>query len=126
MTRAVRPAVNDDSVSHRRLLEAHAELWTHQAKKLAVTGKEAAQLDLHRRAADELAGAPWLQHRTVELARKLKQNDIAIVYFRRSATSFQIADFAKRAVAPLRTAWALAIEGLPVTSKLVVDLAVEL
>ena len=48
------------------------------------------------------------------------------MYFRRAATAFQIADFAKRAVAPLRTAWALAIEGLPVTSKLVVDLAVEL
>jgi hypothetical protein len=125
-TRAVQPHVTDDSVRNRRLLEAQVELWTNQAKKLAETGKEAAALDLYRRAADELAGAPWLQHRTAELARKLKKNDIAIVYFRRAATAFQIADFVKRAVAPLRTAWALAIEGLPVTSKLVVDLAVEL
>jgi hypothetical protein len=125
-TRAVYPDVTDDSVRNRRLLEAQVELWTNQAKKLAETGKEAAALDLYRRAADELSGAPWLQHRTAELARKLKKNDIAIVYFRRAATAFQVADFAKRAIAPLRTAWSLAIEGLPVTSKLVVDLAVEL
>jgi hypothetical protein len=113
-------------VKQRRLLEAQVELWTTDAKKLAESGKEAAALDLYRRAADELSGAPWLQHRTAELARKLRQNDIAIVYFRRAATAFQIADFPKRAIAPLRTAWALAIESLPTTSKLLVDLAVEL
>jgi hypothetical protein len=118
--------VTDDSVTNRRLLEAQVELWTNQAKKLAETGKEAAALELYRRAADELSGAPWLQHRTAELARKLRKNDVAIVYFRRAATAFQLADFAKRAVAPLRTAWALAIEGLPATSRLVVELAVEL
>jgi hypothetical protein len=125
-TRAVHPDVTDDSVRNRRLLEAQVELWTNQAKKLAETGKEVAALDLYRRAADELSGAPWLQHRTAELARKLKKNDVAIGYFRRAATAFQLADFAKRAVAPLRTAWMLAIEGLPATSRLVVDLAVEL
>ena len=76
--------------------------------------------------ADELPGAPWLQHRTAELARKLKKNDAAIIYFRKAATAFQIADFSKRAVAPLRTAWSLAIDGLPGTSKLLVELAVEL
>ena len=113
-------------MKQRRLLEAQVELWTTDAKKLAESGKEAAALDLYRRAADELSGAPWLQHRTAELARKLRQNDIAIVYFRRAATAFQIADFPKRAIAPLRTAWALAIESLPTTSKLLVDLAVEL
>ncbi|HKY39353.1 MAG TPA: hypothetical protein VJN18_25620 [Polyangiaceae bacterium] len=118
--------MTDDSVRKHRLLEAQVELWTNQAKKLADGGNEAAALDLYRRAADALSGAPWLQHRTAELARKLKQNDVAIVYFRRAATAFQIADFAKRAVVPLRTAWTLAIEGLPVSSKLLVDLAVEL
>ncbi len=118
--------MTDDSVKNRRLLEAQVELWTNQAKKLAETGKEADALDLYRRAADELSGAPWLQHRTAELARKLKQNDVAIAYFRRAASAFQIADFSKRAVAPLRTAWSLAMEGLPATSKLLVELAVEL
>jgi hypothetical protein len=119
-------AVIDDAEKRRRLLEQQIERWTAEAKKQAEGGKEGAALDLYRRAADELPGAPWLQHRTAELARKLKQADVAIHYFRRAATAFQIADFSKRAVAPLRTAWTLAIEGLPGTSKLLVELAVEL
>jgi hypothetical protein len=118
--------VTEDSLRQRRLLEAQVERWTHEAKKLAETGDEEAALELYRRAADELAGAPWLQHRTAELARKLKKPAIAIVYFRRAATAFQIAEFPKRAVAPLRTAWSLAIEGLPDTSAVLIDLAVEL
>jgi len=118
--------VTDDPATQRRQLEAQIERWTAEAKKLAESGKEAAALELYCRAADELPGAPWLQHRTAELSRKLKKNDAAINYFRRAATAFQIADFPKRAVAPLRTAWSLAIDGLPATSKLLVDLAVEL
>jgi tetratricopeptide (TPR) repeat protein len=118
--------VTDDLARQRRQLEAQIERWTSEAKKLAESGKEAAALELYCRAADELPGAPWLQHRTAELARKLKKHDLAINYFRRAATAFQIADFSKRAVAPLRTAWSLAIDGLPGTSKLLVDLAVEL
>lgn len=125
-TRADRPVVNDDTARQRRQVEAQVERWTAEAKKLAESGKEAAALDLYRRAADELPGAPWLQHRTAELARKLKKNDAAITYFRKAATAFQIADFSKRAVAPLRTAWSLAIDGLPGTSRLLVELAVEL
>jgi hypothetical protein len=108
------------------LLDVQVERWTAEAKKLVDTGKETAGLELYRHAADELPGAPWLQHRTAELARKLKQYEVAITYFRRAGTAFQIADFAKRAVAPLRTAWSLAIEGLPGTSKVLVELAVEL
>lgn len=118
--------MNDDSAKQRRQLEAQVERWTSEAKKLTEAGKETAALDLYRRAADELTGAPWLQHRTAELARKLKKPDIAIVYFRRAATAFQLADFPKRAVAPLRTAWSLGIEGLPGTSRQLVDVAVEL
>jgi hypothetical protein len=118
--------VTDDPAKQRRQLEAQVERWTSEAKKLVEDGKDAAALELYRRAADELAGAPWLQHRTAELARKLKKSDVAIIYFRRAATAFQIADFAKRAVAPLRTAWSLAIDGLPATSKVLVELAVEL
>jgi hypothetical protein len=118
--------VTDDPARQRRQLEAQIERWTAEAKKLAESGKDAAAFELYCRAADELPGAPWLQHRTAELARKLKKIDAAINYFRRAATAFQIADFSKRAVAPLRTAWSLAIDGLPATSKLLVDLAVEL
>jgi tetratricopeptide (TPR) repeat protein len=124
--RAEGSVVTDDSVRQRQKLEAQVERWTAEAKKHAEAGKEAAALDLYCRAADELPGAPWLQHRTAELARKLKKNDVAINYFRRAATAFQIADFSKRAVAPLRTAWSLAVDGLPTTSKLLVELATEL
>ena len=118
--------MNDDAVKQRQKVEAQVERWTAEAKKLAETGKEAAALELYCRAADELPGAPWLQHRTAELARKLKKNDTAVTYFRRAATAFQIADFSKRAVAPLRTAWTLSIDGLPGTSKLLVEVATEL
>jgi hypothetical protein len=118
--------VNDDRTKQRRLLEAQVERWTTDAKKLRDAGKEGVALDLYRRAADAMAGAPWLQHRTAELARKLRQHDAAIIYFRRAAAAFQGADFPKRAVAPLRTAWSLAVEGLPGTCKALVDIAVEL
>jgi hypothetical protein len=119
-------SVTDDSAKLRRQLDAQIERWTAEAKKLVESGKEVAGLELYQRAADELPGAPWLQHRTAELARRLKKNDIAVTYFRRAATAFQIADFPKRGVAPLRTAWSLAVEGLPATSKLLVELALEL
>ena len=118
--------MTDDPVKQRRLLEAQVERWTAEAKKLTEAGKESAALELYRKAADELPGAPWLQHRTAELARKLKHVETAISYFRRAATAFQIADFSKRAIAPLRTAWSLALDGLPGTSKLLVELALEL
>lgn len=125
-TRAEGSLVTDDSLRQRQKLEAQVERWTAEAKKLTESGKDVAALELYCRAADELPGAPWLQHRTAELARKLKKPDVAIVYFRRAATAFQIADFSKRAVAPLRTAWSLAIDGLPATSRLLVELALEL
>lgn len=118
--------MTDDAVKQRQKIEAQVERWTAEAKKLADAGKDAAALELYRRAAEELPGAPWLQHRTAELARKLRKNDVAIVHFRRAATAFQMADFSKRAVAPLRTAWTLAIDGLPATSKLLVEVAVDL
>ncbi|HVY29385.1 MAG TPA: hypothetical protein VHB79_22655 [Polyangiaceae bacterium] len=118
--------MNDDAVKQRQKVEAQVERWTAEAKKLADAGKEGAALELYRRAAEELPGAPWLQHRTAELARKLKKNDVAIAHFRRAAMAFQMADFSKRAVAPLRTAWVLAMDGLPATSRLLVDVATEL
>jgi tetratricopeptide (TPR) repeat protein len=125
-TRAPALPVTDDTEKRRRALDEQIERWTAEAKKLVESGDEAGALELYRRAADELPGAPWLQHRTAELARKLRQPDVAINYLRRAATAFQIAEFSKRAVAPLRTAWTLAIEGLPATSKLLVELAGEL
>ena len=112
--------------SGKQSREARVEGFIADAKKLLEAGAETRALELYRSAADELAGAPWLQHRTAELARRMKQPAIAINYYRRAATAFQLADFSKRAVPPLRTAWTLAVEGLPGTSKALVDLASEL
>jgi|SRR6478609_827597 len=116
--------VTEDSV--RRSREAQVESWIAEAKKLLEEGQETRALDLYRHAADDLPGAPWLQHRTAELSRKLKQRDVAIIYYRRASTAFQIAEFPKRAVPPLRTAWALAVDGLPGSSKALVELASDL
>lgn len=107
-------------------LEERVERWIAEAKKQYELGNAAAAVELYRTAADQLPGAPWLQHRTAELARKLEQNDVAILYFRRAATSFQLAQFTKRAIAPLRFAWTLAVEGLPQTSHSLVEVATEL
>jgi hypothetical protein len=118
--------VTDDFERRRRLLEAQVEHWIADAKKLLESGKETAALELYRRAADELPGAPWLQHRTAELSRKLKQDEVSIAYYRRAATAFQLAGFTKRAVAPLRSGWTLAIDRLPATARALVDIAPEL
>jgi hypothetical protein len=118
--------VTDDHVKQRQKLEAQVEGWTAEAKRLTELGKHAGALDLYRRAADELAGAPWLQHRTAELCRKLAQNAPAIHYYRRAATAFQLAAFPKRALGPLRTAWSLAVDGLPATSRVLIELSTEL
>jgi hypothetical protein len=117
--------VNQDS-SVKRSREARVEDIIADAKKRLEAGEEAQALDLYRSAANELAGAPWLQHRTAELARRLKRHDVAIDYFRRAATAFQLAEFLKRAITPLRSAWTLAVEGLPGSSKALVEVATDL
>lgn len=94
-------------------LHEQVERWGAEARRLAETGREVAALDLYRQAADAMPGAPWLQQRTAELARKLRQNEVAISYYLRSSAAFIGAGFAKRAVAPLRAAWTTAREGLP-------------
>jgi tetratricopeptide (TPR) repeat protein len=89
-------------------IQEQAERWGAEAKRLSDSGRELAALDLYRKAADALPGAPWLQHRTAEVARKLKRDELAIAYFRRSAAAFRKAGFDKRAVSPLRLAWTIA------------------
>ncbi len=115
MTRASRDSIQDQ-----------VERWGAEAKRLAEAGREVAALDLYRKAADALPGAPWLQQRTAELARKLRQNDVAILYFRRSAAAFIGAGFDKRAVAPLRSAWTIARDGIPTFAGVLVEVSSEL
>jgi len=116
------------SVAHssRNTIQDQVERWGAEARKLAESGREVAALEIYQRAADALPGAPWLQHRTAELARKLRQNDVAISYFRRAAAAFVNAGFERRAIPPLTAAWTLARAGLPSTGIVLPRVAEEL
>src|SRR5450432_815494 len=94
-------------------IQVQVERLTSQAKKLSSAGKEAQALETYRKAAELMPGAPWLQHRTAELARKLKQPDVAAQHYQRAGAAFIGAGFPKRALAPLRSAWALHGAALP-------------
>jgi len=93
--------------------QAQVERLTAEAKLLSDAGKEAQALDVYRNAASLMPGAPWLQNRTAELARKLKQTEIATEHYRRAAAAFVMAGFPKRGIGPLRTAWTLCFGSLP-------------
>jgi tetratricopeptide (TPR) repeat protein len=110
----------------RNSVQDQVERWGAEARKLVESGREAAALEVYRRAADALPGAPWLQHRTAELARKLRQSDVAISYFRRAAVAFVGAGFERRAIPPLTSAWTLARAGLPSTGAVLPRVAEEL
>jgi hypothetical protein len=95
-------------------IQAQVEQLTAEAKKLNGAGKEAHALEVYRKAAELMPGAPWLQNRTAELARKLKKLDVAAQHYRRAGVAFIGAGFPKRALAPLRNASALSLATLPV------------
>lgn len=122
MTPAQACTVTEPPISVR----TQAERWGAEAKRLADAGREVAAFDLYRKAADALPGAPWLQHRTAELAHKLKRDDLSLQYFRRSAAGFIKAGFDRRAVAPMRMAWTVARENLPAMTAAFSDVAHEL
>ncbi len=94
-------------------VQIQAERWGAEAKRLADSGNVEGAFELYRRAAEALPGAPWLQHRTADLARKLRHDELAIHYFRRSSEAFVRAGFQRRGIAPLRLAWTLARSHLP-------------
>lgn len=112
--------------SSKNSVQDQVERWGAEARKLAESGREVAALEIYRRAADALPGAPWLQHRTAELARRLRQNDVAIAYFRRAGVAFVSAGFERRAIPPLTAAWTLARAGLPSTGAVLPLVAEEL
>ncbi|MGC4091873.1 MAG: hypothetical protein QM756_29115 [Polyangiaceae bacterium] len=107
-------------------IQEQAERWGAEAKRLSDGGHDIAAFDLYRKAADALPGAPWLQLRTGEVARKLKRDDLALEYFRRSAAAFRKAGFDKRAIAPLRMAWSIARGNLPQHGEMFLETAHEL
>jgi hypothetical protein len=106
--------------------QARVELLAAEAKKHSGTGNEAAALECYKQAASLMLGAPWLQHRTAELARKLKQLEVAAVHYRRAAAAFVAAGFPKRALSPLRNAWQASLSTLPEHSGMFVAVTLEL
>ncbi len=102
------------------------EALTTVAKKLSSSGKEAQALEAYKSAAGLMLGAPWLQHRTAELARKLKQPEVAALHYRRAAAAFIRAGFPKRALAPLRTAWQVSVALLPGEASAFITITLEL
>lgn len=107
-------------------MQAQVETLTAVAKKLTGEGKEAQALEAYKTASGLMLGAPWLQHRTAELARRLKQPEVAVLHYRRAAAAFIRAGFPKRALGPLRTAWQLSIPLLPSQASSFITLSLEL
>lgn len=107
-------------------MQAQVEALTDAAKKLSSTGKEAQALEAYKQAAALMLGAPWLQNRTAELARKLRQPEVAVLHYRRAAAAFIQAGFPKRALAPLRTAWQVSVALLPADASAFITITLEL
>jgi len=107
-------------------VQAQVETLTAVAKKLSGEGKEAQALEAYKTASGLMLGAPWLQHRTAELARKLKQPEVAVLHYRRAAAAFIRAGFPKRALGPLRTAWQMSVPLLPSNASPFITLSLEL
>ena len=106
-------------------VQLQVETLTTVAKKLTAEGKEAQALEAYKTASGLMLGAPWLQHRTAELARKLKQPEVAALHYRRAAAAFIRAGFPKRALAPLRTAWQMSIVLLPGNASAFITIGLE-
>ncbi len=126
MVPANRVGVSTTTVQPSDSVQAQVEALTAVAKKLNGEGKEAQALEAYKTAAGLMLGAPWLQHRTAELARKLKQPDVAALHYRRAAAAFIRAGFPKRALAPLRTAWQVSVALLPADASAFITITLEL
>jgi hypothetical protein len=118
--------VSKPPASPNDTIQAQVERLTAEAKKLNGAGKEARALDTYRKAAELMPGAPWLQHRTAELARKLKKPGVAAQHYRRAGAAFIGAGFPKRALAPLRNAWALSLATLPADASSFMEITLDL
>jgi hypothetical protein len=97
----------DRTASERLKLEAQA---------LATAGKLTAALEAYGRAAEVLPHDAWLHHAAGELAKKLKQDGLAAIYFRKSGAAFMASGFSRYALPALRSSWLLFRSGLPSTA----------
>lgn len=84
-----------------------------EAQGLVSSGKLTAALEHYGRAAEALPGDAWLHHAAGELARKLKQDALAAMYFRKSGAAFMASGFSRYALPALRSSWLLLRNALP-------------
>lgn len=120
------PVVIANSSKPTESVQEQVETLIAVAKKLTSEGHEAQALETYKTASGLMLGAPWLQHRTAELARKLKQPEVATLHYRRAAAAFIRAGFPKRALTPLRTGWQLALPLLPKNASPFITISLEL
>ena len=106
--------------------QAQVEALIAAAKKHSAEGKELEALDAYKTASALMLGAPWLQLRTAELARKQQQPESATVHYRRAAAAFIRAGFPKRALGPLRAALQVSASLLPREAAAFITVAIEL
>lgn len=92
---------------------AAGEKLKTQAQALVSSGKLTAALDVYGRAADALPSDAWLHHAAGELARKLKQNELAATYLRKAGAAFMAGGFSRYALPALRSSWLLLRSALP-------------
>jgi hypothetical protein len=92
---------------------AVGEKFKMEAQALAGAGKLTAALDAYGRAAEALPNDAWLHHAAGELARKLKQDELAAMYLRKSGAAFMATGFSRYALPALRNSWLLFRGSLP-------------
>jgi hypothetical protein len=92
---------------------ASGEKLKMEAQTLATAGKLTAALEAYGRAAEALPSDAWLHHAAGELARKLKQDELAAMYLRKAGAAFMATGFSRYALPSLRSSWLLFRTGLP-------------
>jgi tetratricopeptide (TPR) repeat protein len=96
---------------------AAGEKLKTEAQALVSVGKLAAALERYGRAADALPNDAWLHHAAGELARKLKQEELAAKYFRQAGAGFVANGFSRYALPALRSSWLHYRSALPAHAK---------
>jgi tetratricopeptide (TPR) repeat protein len=88
-----------------KLDRASGEKLKTEAQALVSAGKPSAALERYGRAADALPNDAWLHHAAGELARTLKQEELAAMYFRKAGAAFVASGFSRYALPALRSSW---------------------
>jgi hypothetical protein len=105
---------------------AAAERLKAEAQALVTAGKLTAALEVYGRAAEVSPSDAWLHHAAGELARKLRQEQLAAMYFRKAGAAFMATGFNRYALPALRNSWLLFRTGLPKTAHLYREVTCEL